>query len=368
MGIRTKLSRLQGVLERSRTAGLATAVRSAVNRYQYEHSVFPELPVICPTTPYHVQIETSRICNLRCKMCEYSFMENKGTLLRFPEFVKILDQFPVAESVDLTGIGEPFCNPDFMEIVRESKRRGLFVEFANNGNLLTEERMDALIEMQVDNVQFSVDAATKETHEAIRAYSRFERVCTAIRTLSDKVAQAGTGKPERRMTFTMSRENIAEAPEFVRLASRLGVSRVSYRDMLFFEGSGYSTEDGIQTLRAEELAATRRAIQQAAAEEKVEVELSIHLAGEGDVPRMCHRPWSSAFVDVYGNLYPCCLVTQRNDDTTQYAMGNLLRQTLAEIWNAGGYARLRADIAHPTAIPPLCDGCSMLRKVPGTRA
>jgi radical SAM protein with 4Fe4S-binding SPASM domain len=283
--------------------------------------------------------------------------------LRLPYFLKILDLFPAAESVDLTGIGEPFCNPDFMEIVRESKRRGLYVEFANNGNLLSEERMDALIEMGVDNVQFSVDAATKETHEKIRAYSRFERVCEAIRKLGEKVGHSGAGKPDRRMTFTMSRENIAEAAEFVRLASRLGVRNVSYRDMLFFEGSGYSPADGIATLAADELAATRDAILKAAIAHRVDVVLSELLAGTAESRRTCRRPWMNAFVDVYGNLYPCCQVTQRNNDTTQYAMGNLLREEFTDVWNSQAYRQLRGDIVHPSAIPPLCEGCNMLKKV-----
>ncbi|MBX3436984.1 MAG: radical SAM protein [Planctomycetaceae bacterium] len=362
MSLSSKIGRIADLFQLSRARGLPGAIRTTANRYRYDHAVSRALPVVNPVRPYHLQIEPSRVCNLRCKMCEYSYMENKGHVMSLETFRRILAQFPELTSVDITGIGEPFCNPHFLEIVRYAKSRGLFVGFVNNGNLLTPERMDALIDMRVDQIMFSVDAATRETHEAIRVYSRFDRVLDTIRTLSDKVIASGRTIPERHMNFTMSSANIDEAPDFVGLAHRLGVSHVAFRAMVFFEGSAYGQEDGIDRLSPERLREIRDRVLSEGEKYGVDVDLDPLLAGTADQHRLCMRPWMNAYVDVFGNLYPCCLVTQRNIDIRQFSLGNLLTDRVDDIWNNEFYQELRRAMAHPTEIPPLCDGCVMLRK------
>ncbi len=362
MSLRSKLARLSEITKHRRHAGWREALRVVVNRYRYDHRVSEQLPSISPAYPYHVQIEISRVCNLRCKMCEYSFMENKGTILRLQPFQTILDQFPAVQSLDLTGIGEPFCNPDFLEIMAYSKKRGLSVEFSNNGNLLTEERMDRLIELGADNIQFSVDASTKKTHESIRAWSNFERVQEAIRRLCQKIEASGRKDMEVRMTFTMSRENVDDAPAFVGFARSLGVEIVTFRDLIVFEGSGYDAGDQVTTLGHDRLREISEQIHLEAEthQVKVTVDTALNFALPGF--RLCRRPWNNAFVDVYGNLYPCCLVTQRNNDTTQYALGNLFETPFQELWNGPAYQKLRQEMTDPTQIPSVCQGCRFVQK------
>lgn len=345
--------------------GLAGAIRAGANRYRYDHQVSRELPSRSPTTPYHVQIETSRVCNLRCKMCEYSYMENKGHVMSLEMFQKILAQFPALMSVDITGIGEPFCNPAFLDIVRHAKSQGLYVGFVNNGNLMTEERMDALIDMKVDLIQFSVDAATKATHESIRLHSDFDRVTSRIATLSKKVKQSGQAVPVLHMNFTMSRENVHETSQFVGLAKSLGVTDVSFRCLIVFEGGVYGNEDKIDDLGTERLVSIGDELLEEGRKHGVNVHLDPILTRKGQDPRICMRPWMDAFVDVFGNLYPCCLVTQRNQDMSQYVLGNLLNSRFEEIWNGETYQKLRADMADPRRIPPICDGCVMLKRENG---
>ena len=365
MTLPSKIRRASEIIAMSRQMGLVGAIRAGTNRYRYDHQVTRSLPSQCPTTPYHVQIETSRVCNLRCKMCEYSIMENKGHVMRLEMFKKILAQFPALMSVDITGIGEPFCNPAFLDIVRHAKSQGLYVGFVNNGNLMTEERMDALIEMKVDLIQFSVDAATKATHESIRLHSDFDRVTDRIATLSKKVKQSGQGAPVLHMNFTMSRENVDETQAFVGLAKSLGVTDVSFRYLVVFEGGVYGEEDKIDALGSERLVSIGDELLAEGKKLGVTVHLDPMLTRKSQDPRICMRPWMDAFVDCFGNLYPCCLVTQRNQDMRQYVLGNLLNSRFEEIWNSEVYRKLREDMAHPTRIPAICDGCVMLKKENG---
>ena len=219
--------------------------------------------------------------------------------------------------------------------------------------------------MKVDLIQFSVDAATKETHESIRLHSKFDRVTERIALLCKKVEQSGQELPACHMNFTMSQENIHETRQFVELAASLGVRDISFRYMVVFEGGVYGEEDKIDSLGTERLISIGDEILEEGKKLGVTVHLDPMLTRESQKPRLCMRPWMDAFVDVFGNLYPCCLVTQRNDDMSQYVLGNLLEERFEDIWNGETYRQLRAEMAHPTTIPSICDGCVMLKKENG---
>ena len=97
------------------------------------------LPAHCFTEPVHLQVETTTVCNLRCTMCELSYKVGKGVSMSFEDFKRVLSQFPHLVSLDITGIGEPFCNPDFSKMLRFTKQLGLSVVFNTNGVMMKEE-------------------------------------------------------------------------------------------------------------------------------------------------------------------------------------------------------------------------------------
>lgn len=362
MGFRTKLARVQDMLRMSKSRGLASALKVAWNRYCYDHFTSSSLPVVCKTRPYCVQIETSRACNLRCKMCEYSYRTDNGPTMRLEEFKAVLAEFPYVQSVDITGIGEPFCNNDFLDILRHAKSLGVYVVFSTNGNLLTEDKMRALIDMGTDEVRFSLDAATKATHEEIRRGSDFTRVTGAISTFSRMVEESRVAKPRRHISCTISRENLDEAPLVVNLAQLLGANGVTFLDLIVFQGGVYEANARIGVASEEQLARIRRQIREAAERTGVEVTTGLGLSIEQPGRMICMRPWINAYINVMGDVYPCCRVTQRNEKTDKYKLGNLFVDRFDDIWNSPAYQTLREEMAHPTAIPRVCVGCDMVRK------
>ena len=362
MSLHSKLLRLTDMLQMSKRRGLLDASRVAWNRYCYDHFTSGSLPVLCKTRPYCVQIETSRACNLRCKMCEYSYRQDNGPTMRVDAFKTVLAQFPSVQSVDVTGIGEPFCNKDFLDIVRHAKSQGLYVVFSTNGNLFTEDIMQELIDIQVDQIRFSLDAATKKTHEDIRRGSDFTRVTGAIALLSRMVVQAGKSKPQRHISYTISHENLDEAPLIVNLARELGVGGVTFLDLIVFQGGVYDTTARIDVASEGHMARIGEQIREAAEQTGVEVTTGQGLSMDRPPRMICMRPWMNAYVNVQGDLYPCCLVTQRNEDTDKHKFGNLFVDRFDDIWNSTAYQTLREEMAHPTVVPQMCVGCKMVRK------
>ncbi len=70
--------------------------------------------------------------------------------------------------------------------------------------------------------------------------------------------------------------------------------------------------------------------------------------GETFRVKNCRDPWEFLFVDVHGNIRPCC--------TSHRIMGNLHEEDFVTIWNNGRYQAFRAKMVSPD-IPEECKTC-----------
>ena len=355
--------KLQNLTRRVKEKGVFGYPIFFINCSLYNLFTKKQLPDRCFTSPIHLQVETSRVCNLNCKMCEYSYGKNKGQLLNLENFNKIISQFPYLDSLDLTGIGEPFCNPDFIQMIKSAKDKGVRVEFSTNGTLLDKNNIEELVKLGVDKICFSMDAATKETYENIRIGASFDKVTRNISLLTKEISKTNSKKTKVYLSYIITKENIDEIVKFPYLAKELGVKNIFYRDLITFDSSPYTKED---TFAARE-ESVRKEIRDELMSLSVSLGMGIGLSESlliSAKPRkkMCYRPWKSCFVDVFGNLYPCCHVTQKNRDIMPFSFGNIIGQEDNGIWNGLKYKSLRKGVSHPTQIPELCKGCDCLIK------
>ncbi len=132
--------------------------------------------------PERVVIETIYGCNARCSMCpiEMPSSRPKG-IMPMDDFKRIVDALtPYREKVrmfDLFGLGEPLLDPlifERIDYVRGAGFRNL--AFSTNAHLLDAGKQKRLLDTGIETVIFSIDGVKKETHEAIRARTDFDRV------------------------------------------------------------------------------------------------------------------------------------------------------------------------------------------------
>ncbi len=101
-----------------------------------------------------------------------------------------------AEFVTVTGSGDPFSSPTFRKLLKAFdpvQHPKLKVDLMTNGMLLTEERWKEYANLagHVATLKFSLDGATRETHELLRRGSRWDRVyenlhfCARLRDRGD---------------------------------------------------------------------------------------------------------------------------------------------------------------------------------------
>jgi radical SAM protein with 4Fe4S-binding SPASM domain len=117
-------------------------------------------------------LELTERCNLACQMCYINQPANSREAaareLTLSQIKEILDQLSNAGclSLLLTG-GEVLLRPDFPDIWRYAKRKGLLLTLFTNGTLLTPRIADFLAEWRPTTMEITLYGATQETYEQV---------------------------------------------------------------------------------------------------------------------------------------------------------------------------------------------------------
>jgi sulfatase maturation enzyme AslB (radical SAM superfamily) len=186
-------------------------------------------------SPRVVFIEATNHCNLHCQTCPRTYFQREPLKsLTYDEFVAIATQFPNMQRALLHGIGEPLLNQELPEMIRYLKQRQVEVIINSNGTRLTPAWQAALIDCGLDEFRCSIDSANNETHAHIRGANLLPKLIAGLEGLVKKKASAGSLTPRISIWCVATRENLAELPDLIRLASHTGVREVYVQRLVYF--------------------------------------------------------------------------------------------------------------------------------------
>ena len=147
------------------------------DRLEYRNPRTALWEVVPLLVPYVLFLDPCGACNFSCKFCPCNnsdFMaaerHEKMSMELFHKILNDLEQFPEkVKVINLYGFGEPLLHPQYIEMAREIKARGLCRELrcTTNGLLLTPERCRGLVDAGVDMVRVSVEALNAEDYARI---------------------------------------------------------------------------------------------------------------------------------------------------------------------------------------------------------
>jgi len=122
--------------------------------------------------PLGGSFELTERCNLACLHCFINqpagSREAAARELTLPQVTSVLDRIAGAGCLFLllTG-GEPLLRPDFCDIYRYAKQKGILVSLFTNGTLLSPPIADFLAEWRPVAVEITLYGATQETYERV---------------------------------------------------------------------------------------------------------------------------------------------------------------------------------------------------------
>jgi MoaA/NifB/PqqE/SkfB family radical SAM enzyme len=306
-----------------------------------------------PSRPYKLfQIESSLDCNLECVMCPWNEIRPSEAIMSWETFACLIPYLEQAESVDLTGGGEPLKNPRLVEMVQAAHQAGCEVGFSTNGIRLTPDIAGRLVAAGLNWVSFSVDAATADLYERIRFGAKFAMVTGHIAALSEFKRERRLDKPRLMMVMVLmtgEEENFHELPAYIELAHRLGVDQVIAKNLDVIVKDG---DDSRRVFSHDQI--PDGALQQALdnARQKAEA-LGLPLRLYSMQPHeaiICeHDPLKSVFFNWEGDVSPCITLTYGESRVFDgrrilapcQRFGNIQRESLADIWSRPAYQEFR---------------------------
>ncbi len=314
---------------------------------------------IVPTEPRVIFIEITNRCNLLCETCPRTYLDREPLKsLTYEEFVFIADQFPEMQRALLHGIGEPLINKELPRIIQFLKARDIEVLINSNGTLLTPAWQEKIVESGLDEYHCSVDGATDETYARIRGKDLLPKLTAGLQGLIQTKERLGSETPHISIWCVATQENLAELPDLIRLAAKLGVPEVYLQRLVFF---AQEPEDqyGMAVNELAIFGKTQAEEEEIIAEcETLSDQIGVRLNASGARDprsslaaaqsvdhspwRKCTRPWTTAYVTANGNCLPCCISPFATNDYDSLIMGNLFQQSFDEIWNGEVYRQFRA--------------------------
>lgn len=319
--------------------------------------------------PEELYIEPTNRCNSRCRTCVRTFQQLEPLRdMRLDEFCSLVDQILLLRRVVLHGVGEPLLNRDLAAMISHVKQRAERpqVLFNSNAILLTPEWQQSLLDVGLDEFRVSTDAAHADTYRRIRGVDAFERMAGNVAAFARRITRAGGG-PRLSLWFTAMHDNLAELPDLVRLARRLGVGEV-YVQRLVYYGQGLAREEQslFRAMRAAEEGLLAEA-EGLAGRWGISFRASGATTPHGSLmspdgePRpwsRCRRPSTLMYITANGNVLPCCFSPFTTGDYGGLIRGNVFSASLAEIWNGAAYREFRAALESDNPWES-CDRCGV---------
>tara|TARA_B100001971_G_scaffold56077_1_gene51143 strand:+ start:129 stop:1094 length:966 start_codon:yes stop_codon:yes gene_type:complete len=131
--------------------------------------------------PFLVDIELTNHCNLKCSFCGQQAMTRGKGFISEGTFQKIIDECSLYNTpVRFIRWGEPFLHEKIIDFCKYAKSKNLPLHITNNGLVIKESDMKALIEMDVDSLIFSFQGTTKEQYEIMRNNKLYDKLKSNI--------------------------------------------------------------------------------------------------------------------------------------------------------------------------------------------
>lgn len=307
-------------------------------------------------TPYprFIEVETTTFCNLRCKMCEHTYWDEKPRHMGFEQFRCILDQFPMLKWIGLTGIGSSFLNEDYMRMLRYVKSKNIYCEIYDSFFLLNRDIASELIDIKLDRLIMSIDAATKESYEKIRGGASFDRVLYNLKNLIELKKKRKAHYPEITFHYIISKENIHEVIPFMDMIRSLTHGELV---SILFTGILHTFKE-IKEMKVDVPDELIKEIISKSKELRIKVAVNRNILRKESVNQCIE--WTMPFIFVDGSVVPCCIGNEANQREFQRetALGNIFQDSFSDIWYGERYTELRQSIKKGK-IPPSCKNCTL---------
>lgn len=273
------------------------------------------------------------------------------------------------------GGGEPFLNPDLVDIACYTRKCCPMVQHTVISNLIAScesSKLQRLLDMRT-HFLISVNAASRDVYKTVAGVDAFSIVTKNIKKLVE-LRQKSKADVGISISLILMRQNIDELNEFVQFAKELGVDGVKIVYVRIYPEKYRRKGDGSIKISSRDSMYYDQEKSDRAIESAKKFSGKIGIAFDHQplfkcsrkTDRYCMEPWRSLYIGFSGELYPCAaseIMFMHKVGSGKYHSGNILHSHYSEIWNNPFWQALRKTNAlqnRQEIIPEcLCCGSSI---------
>jgi radical SAM protein with 4Fe4S-binding SPASM domain len=297
--------------------------------------------------PVSISFEPTTSCNLRCPECPSglrAFTRPTG-MLKKDFFSETIDQL----SKDLTYLvfyfqGEPYLNPDFLDMVQYAASKKIYTATSTNAHYLTDQNARRTVESGLDRLIISIDGTTQETYQQYRVGGRLDKVLEGAANIVKWKKELKSKTPFIIFQFLVVRHNEHQIEEVQRLASEIGVDQVRLKTAQVYD---YENDPNHLIPTNPKYSRYRK-------------DKDGRNVFKGNNQNHCWRLWHDPVITWDGSVVPCCF-----DKDAQHKLGNLQQQSFKELWHNKDYQTFRSQVLQSRKNIDICANCSEGVKVWG---
>lgn len=319
---------------------------------------FREGATTSPAYPANLYITITEACNLRCRHCITHAPEltrsGRARGLRPWLLDALRDAFAAADYFAFAHGGESLTSPALFDVLAAIARarggRRHDAHLLTNGMLLRADTTSRLIDAGVTSIMISLDGATAETNDHIRAGGKLATVVAnvrdAVRVRRERGADLRLG-----LSTVVGLTNVGELAELATLAVELGVDWLKIEET--YPATPFAKRDLIKP-RAERVVERMQHVRDILARggvtlvdhldppggctcERDDAALRAFRAADDFANRTefhpCRAAWEQACIDPDGTVHPI--------DYFHPALGNLQHASFLDLWNSPVAHRIR---------------------------
>ncbi|MEO9532165.1 MAG: radical SAM/SPASM domain-containing protein [Crocinitomicaceae bacterium] len=295
-------------------------------------------------TPIAVSIEPTTACNLRCPQCPSGlrqFTRPTGNL-KTGTNTRILDELGKnLQYINYYFQGEPFINPDFLSVVKEARRRDIYVLTSTNAHFISKDSAKKVVESGLSELIISIDGTTQETYQDYRIEGELAKVIEGTKNMVTAKKEAGSNFPILTFQFLVTKKNEHQIEELHTLAKKIEVDNVTLKTVQV-----YDYETGNELIPENDKYSRYK-----------KTNSGTYIL-KNKYKNSCWRSWSSCVFTWDGAVVPCCF-----DKDAKHNMGDIKTDSFKSIWKQDIYRDFRKQILKNREQIAICKNCSEGSKI-----
>lgn len=290
--------------------------------------------------PISISFEPTTSCNLRCPECPSGLREftRPTGMLQKDFFRQTIDDIH-KELIYLIFYfqGEPYLNPDFLDMVRYAHDKGIYTATSTNAHYLTDEKARKTVESGLDRLIISIDGTTQDVYEQYRVGGKLEKVLEGARNIVKWKKALNSKTPFVFFQFLVVKPNEHQIEAVKQLGKEIGVDQVRLKTAQVYD---YENDPNQLIPSIDKYSRYKK-------DRKGQIRVKSGLQNH------CWKLWHANVITWDGIVVPCCF-----DKDAMHHLGNLKMQSFKDVWHNANYQQFRKELMSSRKNIDICSNCS----------